>query len=421
MAVYQELVNFEEVFSQLTTPPMIINDILTSSEEERDKLRTIIQKNYNNDIMSNLPQCEGGHIVGEYNLGRFCKQCNTSVSTPLHNNLESLLWVRSPEGVAKLINPNIWLILNKRFNKSGFEIIKYLTNTAYKTTARMPNILNDLEHAGITRGYNHFVDNFFFIIEFLSNHPLYRLPKGREDDVLKLINNNRELIFTKYLPLPNRSLLVIEENPTGTYVDPGIIPAIDAIQTVAGIDTDSKISSSWVKERLTVKMINELATFYLNNYKVLFSKKTGIFRKHVYGTRSHFSFRSVISSITDTHEYDCLYIPWTTAIGVLRIHILNKLHKRGYLPNQSLALLTQYATRYHPLLDEIFNELISESKYKGIPCTLNRPPTLARGSIQLLYITKIKTDPDDNTIGMSINIVRAMNADFNHMCIFTKL
>ena len=44
---------------------------------------------------------------------------------------------------------------------------------------------------------------------------------------------------------------------------------------------------------------------------------------------------------------------------------------------------------------------------------LNRNPSLHRGSIQAVRITRIKTDPDDNTLSMSYLIAKSFNADYD--------
>ena len=70
---------------------------------------------------------------------------------------------------------------------------------------------------------------------------------------------------------------------------------------------------------------------------------------------------------------------------------------------------------------EILNELIEESPYatirsgkKGIPIVLQRNPTLDRLSAQLLYVTKFKSDNlEDNTIGLSVLVLKGPNADFD--------
>ncbi|MNI36948.1 RNA polymerase Rpb1, domain 2 [compost metagenome] len=87
--------------------------------------------------------------------------------------------------------------------------------------------------------------------------------------------------------------------------------------------------------------------------------------------------------------------------------------KRGFTPNEANKFLYENTLRYHPLLDELFQELINESPRKGIPVIFQRNPTLTRLSAQRLYIRRIKKDPRINTISPSVNILSGMNADFD--------
>jgi hypothetical protein len=73
----------------------------------------------------------------------------------------------------------------------------------------------------------------------------------------------------------------------------------------------------------------------------------------------------------------------------------------------------KYTHQYCPLLDQLFQELIAESPYDGIPIILQRNPTLVRLSAQALRVTKIKTDPHINTISMSVLALKGPNADFD--------
>ena len=57
------------------------------------------------------------------------------------------------------------------------------------------------------------------------------------------------------------------------------------------------------------------------------------------------------------------------------------------------------------------NELIAEAPNQRIPVIFQRNPTLHRGSAQLLYITKVKKDPRDITISLSVLVLSAPNAD----------
>jgi len=202
-------------------------------------------------------------------------------------------------------------------------------------------------------------------------------------------------------------------------VDPVIPIAVNAIRIMAGIDASLKPLSVRTKENRTVKAIVLLADFYEKYYKEVMAKKEGVFRKHAFGSRGHWTFRAVISSITCAHSSRELHIPWGIGVSVMKVHLISKLKRRGFGPNAAEALLATYAQSYSPLLDELFRELIDECPFEGIPCTIVRHPSLGRGSIQQLFITHIKgmnNEPwevDVPTIGLPITITKSMNADFD--------
>ena len=134
----------------------------------------------------------------------------------------------------------------------------------------------------------------------------------------------------------------------------------------------------------------------------------------MFGTRVHFSSRAVISSNTGVHKYDELWIGWGHGVTMLGLHLTNKLMRQhGMSPNQAEALLKEYTAKYHPLLDQLFQELINESRDKGLWCIFERNPSLSRASTQRMKITRIKTDPNDPTITLSILAVKGFNADFD--------
>ena len=422
MSISQQLVNFNKLFAQLSKTPIIINDVLESSEQEKDKLKSLIFTRYNSDLLTNLPSCEcassgegeNGGIVGEFNLGVFCHNCNTVVKSPIEQTIEPILWMRAPGGVHKLINPIVWTMLNIRFSKSGFKVIQWICDTTYRPPSKVPAAIDVLQRAGIQRGYNNFVLNFDRIMSILFELKDFQLvKKGSRDYLRELLENKRDCIFSDYLPLPNKSLLIIEETSVGTYIDPIVVGAIDAIQTIASIDNSMTPTSIQTKENRTIKTLAALAEFNDDYARSGLAEKPGIFRKHVFGARLHFSFRAVISSITDKHDYDEIYIPWPVATAVLRYHVLNKLFKKGFDINKAINFLNEHARKYSPLLDDIFKEIIAESPGGKIPCTLGRNPSLHRSSLQLVGISKVCTNVNDPTIHISILVVKGFNADFD--------
>jgi hypothetical protein len=412
MGVALKLVNFTDLFRrQSTRVPTIINDLSESTEEDKESLNRLIYTKYSSDLLSNLPSCECGEVIGEHNLGVVCKNCHTPVTSPLEQDLEPILWMRAPDGVSALINPMVWTMLTEKFTRSGFDIIRWLCDTTYRTTNKTPPIMEAVHALNIGRGYNNFVDHFDQIIAALFELKGIKPKKGEEDVLQRLLREQRDCIFSQYLPLPNRALLVIEETNVGTYVDPIVTGAVDAILTMANIDSSLSSHTVQTKQNRTIKSIAQISEFYDDLYRSTLAKKEGIFRKHVFGTRSHFSFRAVISSNTDQHAYDEMHIPWGIGVSVFRIHLFNKLLRRGFTPNGAMAFLNEHAQKHHPLLEELFQLLIDECPYAGIPNILQRNPSLERGSAQAMFITKVKNDPEIPTVSLSILSVVGFNAD----------
>jgi hypothetical protein len=413
MPVIQQLINFDRMIAQLQESPVIINDMSNVSEEEKASVRALITTRYSSDMLSIMPSCECGETRGEYAIGTLCNSCHKPVKSVVSEDIEPIVWFRAPHGVAKLMSPIIWIMLDKRFKKSGFSVMQWLTDTTYKAKVKQPRVIDQLNELGIRGGYNYFVENFDRIMDVLFGIKDFQLKRGKRDYLRELLQLNRDSIFSNYLPLPNKALLVIEKTNVGIYVDMTIIDAIDAIETVVSIDNPMTEHSIRTKENRTAKTIAKLSSFYEEFTKTNLSSKAGVFRKHMFGSRTHFSFRAVITSLTDAHQYDEIHVPWGVGVAAFRPHLINRLLRRGYDHNQAIGFLYAHVEKYHPTIDEIFHEFIAESRDKGLPCILQRNPSLLQGSAQLVRITKFKPDPTDHTVAISILIVRSMNADFD--------
>lgn len=372
MPVFQKLVDFNLMFNTLSESPIIINDLLNSSEKDKEIVSELITTRYTGDMVSLLPSCRCGVTKGEFSLGVKCEYCNSLVKSSVENDIEPNVWFRKPIGVSKLISPIIWIMLKNRFRKSGFNIIQWLTDTTYRAAVKQPAVVNKIVEIGIQRGYNNFVDHFDTIMDVLFNITDFKAKKGTEDYLKKLLQENRHLIFSDYIPLPNKSLLIIEKTNVGVYVDPIIVDAVDAIEMLVSIDKNFHDQSQRTKENRTAKAISKLSDFYEKFYKTNLSPKAGQFRRHIYGSRTNFSFRAVISSLTDTHSYDEIHVPWSIGLTAFRPHVLNKLLKLGMDLNSAIGLILGHVERYHETLDKILKEIIDENIDKSIYVCLQR-------------------------------------------------
>lgn len=371
--IYQQLVNFNHAFNALKSPPIIINDLVNNSEEDREIIRELITSRYTGDMVSLLPSCRCGESKGEFSIGIQCAACGTTVKSTLEDEIEPAIWFRRPSGVNRLINPHVWTMLKNRFKKSGFSVIQWICDTTYRPNVKVPAVIQKLIDAGIPRGYNAFVDNFDQTMQYLFDMKDFQLKKGQIDYLRDLLATQRAILFSDYIPLPNKSLLIIEHTNLGVYVDPIIVGAVDAIEMLVSIDTSFHDQTSRVKENRTIKAVSKLAEFYEHYFKSNLAPKLGQLRRHIYGTRTNFSFRAVISSMTDTHDYDEIHVPWGIGLTAFRPHLLNKLARLGYDNNSAVGMLLSHVEQYHPLLDRLLQELITETRGGGgISCILQR-------------------------------------------------
>lgn len=408
------------MFAKLSQKPVIVNDLPAFTAKNVEMIHKTIYTRHTPDMLANVPSCAEGCSKNEYRLGSICPKCHTEVREVVAEQLETITWVRAPSGVDTLINPVVWTMLSERFSIGSFNLIQYLTDTQYRIpenqVGKFAPIIGQLP---FERGLNNFYRKFNEIKEFLFSLNIFKpRVKGRvvTDFLRKLLDDYPDCLFARCLPIPHRSLLVIEDGTSGgVYLDEYTPKAIDAVLTLAGIDTLSSkgelTTNLKLRESRAVRTIARLGEYYYYISSKRLAKKEGIFRKQVYATRSHFSFRAVITSLTEPHHHENIHIPWGVATSVFQIHLMNKLYRLGFTPNEGQEFLHQYASTYHPLLEELFNEMIAEAPDpRGIAAGLCRPPSLKRGSIQGVFISRIKRPEEGKTVSISILIVKQLNA-----------
>lgn len=429
MAIYKTIVNFDKMYRESSVAPVIINDLPILSESDREANNARIYHEYQNEVFNTTPACRCGHLRKEYLIGVVCPQCNTPVRSILESDLEPQLWMRRPHKVAKFISPGVWIMLRDflKVKEGNFDVLRYLTDTDYHPK-KLPEMASQIHAAGIGRGYNNFVENFDVILRKLMNLPRYNKAdrKDRRESLMQVITRYRQNIFSDHLPLINKNLMILETSNSDRYVDHTIPMAVDAVRLLLGIDTGSSPFSGddvgdrnagfkklRARENRVAKMLDMLSDFFLEYFKANVASKPGLARKHLCSSRVNWSARSVITSITKPHKYDEIHVPWGVGVGLMRIHLFNRLSRMGYRPNQIFGMLSAAVVRYDPLIDRLFQQFVAESPEGGLVCWMCRNPSLARSSMQRMRITQFKTDPSDPTIGLPILSTVGFNADFD--------
>lgn len=393
MPIILRPINQDEAFAKARIK-IVINDLPNKSEENRQYFNRLASETYETDLFSVMPRCacpDDQGLKGEHLLGETCMRCGMEVKSMLQDDIESTLWIRRPVGVAKLISPMFWIMFNKRFTHGKFSIPQWLIDRGYNPRINKTSLIQEITDSGIQRGYNHFVQNFDSIVDYLFSFSKFKAKKASvspylemlgidhpsKDPLRQWIEDFRPYIFSDYLPVPNKMFLVIEKSALGTWVDDPIFLAKDAINTMFSVDQDYYDQSTRTLENRTGKIVCKLADFYATIYKEHLSPKKGHLRKQLYGSRTNFSFRAVITSHDRIAKADEIHIPWGIGVTCFNLHLKNRLMDPN-LPygnmtlNQATAFLTDHVYRYHPMLDRLFQDLINESPNKAIPCLMHR-------------------------------------------------
>jgi len=406
-----KMTNLNEVYATSSTPPLLVNNYNISTIEDRESLNRLIYTHYDGDVLNIVPSCECGDLRGEFNVGIKCSACGTTVMAVTERPLESVLWMAPPKGVATFINPMAWIQLSKALTYNSINLLEYLVNPTMVISGNVHKNVRKLQAMNVERGINSFYRNFDSIIQMLADQNII---KNKKEDILAMVAMYRECIFCKYLPMPSKLGFITEKTAVNSYADTTMLLAVDALRTISAVVNSTRPLSPKVVQARTMQANAMLAQYHDAFARKSLGTKEGWYRSQGFGARLHFSFRAVINSLSENHDYDELHIPWSVAIMVFKVHLTNRLTAlANFTPNEVNEYLHEHMQKYSELIDTIFQELIADSPYGGIPTLFSRNPTLQRGSMQLFRITKVKTDPHINSVSISVLCLKAPNADFD--------
>lgn len=376
-------------------PRSYLNTINARTKAARDQLNASLYTAYiDRNEVDDMPICECGKKFGMFKRGAICDSCLTKVESNSSNDLQPLVWIKAPDGIPKLMPTITFRMFRDRLMRGKFDVFRYIIDTSYVPMTNL-HLRDTLEKAGIQRGYVNFYRNFDRYMDILLDL-LPSGPRGRPDEFRIFIERNRSKIFTNQLPVPNKTLLVVEKAHFGSYMDLSLNDIINALLLMTGIDSELCTLTAKQKENRVVKVMDLISTYYDNIIKLTLSKKKGVLRRNVFGSNAPWSFRTVISSISDPHDLNHVHIPWNVGVVTLRYELINKLMKRinpatgrRWCGVELMRFLDEHTSQYHPLLDELFQELIAESPEGGIPLLANRNPSLLRGLHILILVLRI--------------------------------
>lgn len=442
------LLNLDELFSQNPTA-VVANNISFADDNFSESITKLVYSENDTDDIGFVAKCQCGHLHDNYTLGTICPLCHTTSSHNFVEDLQHKVWIGAPPGIIGFLHPIVYFTLSKWLSR-GKGKGSYLDDLLDPKGVLPADIADQFDG----RGFNYVHDNFEFIITFfLALYP--KTKKKKQAQYIRLfLDTYKDSIFCTKLPILSNELHPItKEGKSLKYTDDSSQDILEAIIDLATVQfaASTTVVSKRKLELVAYSAYNAYIEYLTKIVKKKLAGKPAILRHHIFGTRLHATFRSVIVPIMGEHQGDELHLPWVIGVSAYKLMIINVLmNKKHYSLVEALAAVSMALIKYDPEIHQILNQLIKEcgyreydavnKKYKwidlpGLPVLFNRNPSLRIGSIQLLFVTKIKpiirprvtmgtigpaltitapkVDIQDQTIAMSTLILKDCNADFD--------
>jgi len=429
MLIYR-LIDYEKIMRR-NKRNLIINDLPFETKEDRVIFTNTVVNVFNEvDILSDIPTCVCGYRKGGVWCGTICDKCGTVVNNINSDTVGITTWLRVPDGVISFLNPYVWLFLTESLNPKDNNIMEWVTDRNYKPLLK-PKLLYTkrvqyLQSIGWKRGLNNLIENFeTFIRDVVPELLFIAKKKGDYSELYDYFNywlSNKHLTFTKYLPLPPKSMLVVESNKYGTYTDAKITMVLNTARIIASsakiINPELPLTLNQIKsnERKAIKCQKGLASFNILALKNDVFGPGGVVRGSIIRNSTLMSGRSVITSLEGEVDYEECRLPWMMLVETMSIHISSALFNKGYSELEVTEKIENALTRYNVEIDEILTSFIGSAKREGLkgwPCITQRNPSLTRLSATTLYIPETKTRVTDKTIELPNPSLKGGNNDFD--------
>jgi hypothetical protein len=357
-----------------------------------------------------VAHCDCEEISGNQYIGIVCSDCGTIVKDDFstEGELEHNTWLSMPSTIKGVLHPVVYLVLSSWLARKGASnLLDCICDPDLDLHPKYQSIV-------LERGHNYLYHNFDNIMHYLIHVDKDMSRKKNTPYIEQFIKLYRDVLFCTKLPVMSsvlHSVTSVDGTAEGRqYADAGSQAILDAATDLATLDSSLGKARPNSVSTVVQRVYKSYIAYVSDIAKSRLSKKKSLIRRHMLGTRLHFSFRTVI--IPHMNRYDELYLPWSIAVNLLKIHIIGRLmNQHGMYIGDAVARQVTSLMNYDELIHQIMKDLIAESKFPGLPVLWNRNPSLRRGAIQRLFFTRVKTDLSDDTVSMSTLILKDPNAD----------
>jgi len=383
--VLPRIINLDEFFANI--PNAILLNSLIDGKDVSEVVKFICDSS-SAEGSPIFASCECGKLHGNYHSGNICPDCNTTVKMPLAKEIKNDIWLEVPYQIGFVIHPIIYKIIEKWMKKdsNGVSILESIVNPKHEIAPEFQDII-------LGQGFRYLMNNFWYVIEVVARHLSKK--KSKENEIMfRFLKMHEDRIWCSKLPILSKSLHPItQQSNVSKLVDKNVDRILGVIINLSDILLVNDIMSFSAQhiEKQFFTIYAEYIEYVTDLIKNKLNPKKGALRKHIFGTRMHLTFRSVIVPITTPHQGDDIHIPWKIGLATFQYHILSILCNRyNYSVDEAYNKIWKSMNKYDFELDKIMQLIIEECPYRGFPILFNRNPSLRFGSLPMLFIVKVK-------------------------------
>lgn len=355
---------------------------------------------------ANRYRCECGKTQQKINDGIKCKHCGTKVRY-VDDNFDYTGWIVIKDPYI-IIHPGLFKSIEFIIGKDVLKNILNVDNTTKDADGHDMAVEPPTDEPYFGIGMMEFRDKFDEIMEYYANKKKAKM--SYYEDIIQ----HRRSVFTHSIPVFTSLLRPYEMDAKAFYYEDtnSLYTMINKLKT--SINNESLKIFRQKKPKLQCLYdlqckVNEL----YNSIEAILSGKKGALRTLI-GGRYNFTSRNVI--VPDPKlRIDEVSLPYAALIELLQQPIINILHK-SYSMSYADAYDFWYKATIIPndtVRDIIMSLIRNHKSGRGLPLLINRNPTIAFGSIFMMYCTKMT---EGYTMGIPLQVLKPLAADFDGIC-----
>lgn len=355
------------------------------------------------DVYGNRYKCECGQTTSRINNGTTCKYCGTKVKY-VDDDFEYMGFLKLDD--LCVIHPNMFKMIQRFIGAKTLDaIIKYNDDkdiNGYSREDQPRSKSEPFEGIGLIAFRQRFVE----IMNYYNEKTKYKKIK-----MYTYIMSNLAKVFTHVIPVFTALLRATKNDANALKYEPSnaLYVMMSNLTIVLNRMTRRGERERKLKEAPLYDLQMKQDELYDMIVSGLLSGKKGKLRG-VFGGRYNFTSRIVIVQNYKL-RVDQVIVPYQAMMELEKQRILNileKVHGNAALANR---IFQRALKKKNPEIISIIRQLIKDDPTgHGIPCLVNRNPTITYGSIQQMYIIDVC---DNYTLQMPLQILPYFNADFD--------